>query len=82
LTCIAHAAHLIAHSDATENAGVEHRDISAGNILIIRKEDGTAVGYLIDWELAKYEDEEYSRAYERTVCACFTMDLLPHPDIH
>lgn len=47
-------------------AGVEHRDISAGNILIIRK-GKAAVGYLIDWELAKYADEVHSRAYERTV---------------
>ncbi|KAE9385819.1 hypothetical protein BT96DRAFT_840232, partial [Gymnopus androsaceus JB14] len=54
-----------AHRDAVK-AGVEHRDISPGNIIIVRSNDETAAGYLIDWELSKYQEEEGIRAYERT----------------
>ncbi|KAJ3734711.1 hypothetical protein DFJ43DRAFT_1061268 [Lentinula guzmanii] len=55
-----------AHRDASLNAKVEHRDVSPGNILIVRSQDGIATGNLIDWELSKYCEEEGNRVYERT----------------
>ncbi|KAJ3485952.1 hypothetical protein NLI96_g4573 [Meripilus lineatus] len=42
-----------AHRAAWEDAGVLHRDISSGNILIT--EDGD--GLLNDWDMSKYDDE-------------------------
>ncbi|KAJ3996310.1 hypothetical protein F5050DRAFT_1807867 [Lentinula boryana] len=54
------------HRDASLNAKVEHRDVSPGNILIVRSQDGHAAGNLIDWELSKYSEEVGNRAYERT----------------
>ncbi|KAK0449076.1 uncharacterized protein EV420DRAFT_1275459 [Desarmillaria tabescens] len=57
---------LEAHFDAVNRAHVEHRDISVGNIIIVRKSNGSSVGFLIDWELAKYLEDKGARAYERT----------------
>ncbi|KAJ6458627.1 hypothetical protein C8R47DRAFT_146253 [Mycena vitilis] len=54
-----------AHHDAFTEAKVEHRDVSPNNIIIIDKGD-ESVAYLIDWESAKYEEEKYPRAFERT----------------
>ncbi|KAG6882153.1 hypothetical protein C0993_011753, partial [Termitomyces sp. T159_Od127] len=42
----------LAHCDAAIEARVVHRDISNGNIMFKRKEDGTVQGYLIDWDLS------------------------------
>lgn len=56
-----------AHFDAVTLAKVDHHDISVGNIIIVRKSDGTSVGYLIDWELAKFSEDRVGRAYEKTV---------------
>ncbi|KAG2137103.1 uncharacterized protein EDB93DRAFT_1046386, partial [Suillus bovinus] len=39
---------LLAHKDAYEKAGVLHRDLSIGNIVMFRGK-----GILIDWDLAK-----------------------------
>ena len=64
--CVIHA-HWTAHSDAGTKASVTHRDVSVGNILIVRKQDGSAFGCLIDWELAKYGDDSDARVYEKTV---------------
>ncbi|KZP33279.1 hypothetical protein FIBSPDRAFT_1036388 [Athelia psychrophila] len=61
--CILNA--LEAHSDAVIKASVTHRDISVGNILIVRKGDET-FGYLIDWEFAKYGDNNDARVGEKT----------------
>ena len=47
-------------------AGVLHRDVSIGNIII--SDDGT--GLLVDWDLCKVMDstsEDGERAIERTV---------------
>ena len=44
---------LLAHKAAWEKAGVLHRDISSGNILIT--EDGR--GLLNDWDMCKYKGE-------------------------
>lgn len=45
-----------AHQQAWELAGVLHRDVSSGNILIL--DDGEAcVGILNDWDMCKYKEE-------------------------
>ncbi|KAJ7276092.1 hypothetical protein B0H12DRAFT_2740 [Mycena haematopus] len=54
-----------AHHIAFTVAGVEHRDISIGNILAVKRE-GIHHGLLIDWELARFEEDQNARAYERT----------------
>ncbi|TFY69116.1 hypothetical protein EVG20_g3296 [Dentipellis fragilis] len=46
---------LIAHWDAFSLAGILHRDISGGNILIV-KDGGATRGILIDWDLSKETD--------------------------
>ena len=43
---------LLAHDDAFNKAGVLHRDISVGNIMIT---EGN--GMLIDWDLSKRVDK-------------------------
>ncbi|KAH9936638.1 uncharacterized protein B0H18DRAFT_1206888 [Fomitopsis serialis] len=61
---------LTAHQDAWEKAGVLHRDISSGNLLlrcVIR--DGKVVGWigiLVDWGLCKYKDELGMRSVLKT----------------
>ncbi|OBZ74010.1 hypothetical protein A0H81_06510 [Grifola frondosa] len=51
----------IAHQDAWINAGVLHRDISDGNILIYEvigdQDTMTLKGLLNDWDLAKYRED-------------------------
>ncbi|EIW54459.1 uncharacterized protein TRAVEDRAFT_88212, partial [Trametes versicolor FP-101664 SS1] len=53
---------LEAHEDAYLKAGVIHRDISCGNLLMLPREkpDGRTVyeGLLVDWELSKRKDQE------------------------
>lgn len=41
--------HFLAHKQAYEDAGILHRDISPGNIII----DSSGNGWLIDWDMAK-----------------------------
>jgi thiamine kinase-like enzyme len=48
-------------------ANVHHHDISVGNIIIVRKSDGSSVGYLIDWEFAKFSEDVGAGAHEKTV---------------
>jgi hypothetical protein len=49
-------------------AEVDHRDVSVGNIIIVRHGYGKpATGMLIDWELSKYHEEKEARVYEKTV---------------
>ncbi|KAA1467216.1 hypothetical protein DENSPDRAFT_748067, partial [Dentipellis sp. KUC8613] len=43
---------LVAHWEAFSRAGVLHRDISGGNILIVQ-DDKTTHGVLIDWDMSK-----------------------------
>ncbi|KAK7041738.1 hypothetical protein VNI00_009027 [Paramarasmius palmivorus] len=57
---IAHA--IEAHRDAYEKAGVLHRDVSVGNILITDKGEGL----LIDWEFSKPLESKSPRTVERT----------------
>ncbi|KAH8915312.1 hypothetical protein BT69DRAFT_1251802 [Atractiella rhizophila] len=54
-----------AHRDAFEKAEILHRDVSFGNILLIRSGD-EARGLLIDWEFSKVKDRVDARAPERT----------------
>ncbi|RPD77244.1 hypothetical protein L226DRAFT_363187 [Lentinus tigrinus ALCF2SS1-7] len=63
---------LIAHSQAYDLCGYIHRDVSAGNILIlptIRQHGDKRVvywqGILADWELAKHKDINYAREPDR-----------------
>lgn len=63
--------HITAHRAACK-AGVLHRDLSPGNILILDGLDGQeSSGILIDWDLSKITDplEEpgTARRYTRTV---------------
>lgn len=55
-----------AHAVAYEKAGILHRDVSAGNILI----SGEGCGILIDWDLSKKvikDIDEEPRQHSRTV---------------
>ena len=57
---------MTAHTVAFENAGILHRDVSAGNILI----SGEGSGILIDWDLSKKmikDVDEEPRQHSRTV---------------
>ncbi|KAI1791907.1 hypothetical protein LXA43DRAFT_888599 [Ganoderma leucocontextum] len=48
---------LRAHRKAWDLAGVLHRDISVGNIMIRIHGDGKRSGFLIDWDLSRLECE-------------------------
>ena len=52
---------------ASEDAGILHRDISVGNILI---DPQTRFGFLIDWDLSRLRSELENGPVEpdRTVC--------------
>ncbi|KAG1858275.1 hypothetical protein C8R48DRAFT_573667, partial [Suillus tomentosus] len=52
---------LLAHKDAYEKAGILHRDLSIGNIVIFRGK-----GILIDWDLAKSVSTKGPRQSTRT----------------
>ncbi|PIL33435.1 hypothetical protein GSI_04057 [Ganoderma sinense ZZ0214-1] len=52
---------LLAHEEAYD-AGIIHRDISAGNILLCMQDDGEWYGLLNDWELSKKVDSLDSEA--------------------
>ncbi|EKM57057.1 uncharacterized protein PHACADRAFT_208209 [Phanerochaete carnosa HHB-10118-sp] len=52
LIIVGHA--LVAHWRAWENAGVLHRDVSVGNIMI---DAATGAGFLNDWDLAKFKED-------------------------
>lgn len=64
-----------AHREAWEKAGILHRDVSVGNILIDVDPDvsdageSTPTGFLNDWDMCKYKDEIQSGATQanRTV---------------
>ncbi|KAH8929759.1 hypothetical protein BT69DRAFT_1275984, partial [Atractiella rhizophila] len=55
-----------AHQQAVQYANLLHRDVSVGNVLLLRTEDGEARGMLIDWELAKDNDKLSAQLPERT----------------
>jgi hypothetical protein len=60
-----------AHGEAYEKAGILHRDISPGNIMITKE----GRGFLIDWDLAKSIHGEGAHLPGRTVSAaklCFS----------
>ncbi|TFK88445.1 hypothetical protein K466DRAFT_662291 [Polyporus arcularius HHB13444] len=56
---------LLAHQAAYEKAGIIHRDISSGNILLYKK-NGVWVGLLNDWELSKQVNAPAARQPDRT----------------
>lgn len=48
---------IVAHKQAWVKAGVLHRDISVGNVLIIDDEEKGYWGILNDWDMCKFEEE-------------------------
>jgi hypothetical protein len=58
-----------AHDDACNKAGVLHRDLSVGNVVI-----HGVIGILIDWDLAKLIALRGPRQITRTVQSFFTQD--------
>ena len=52
---------LLAHQVAWQKAGVLHRDISIGNIMI---DNLTGRGFLSDWDLARYAEDLLGSASE------------------
>ncbi len=62
---LTHENFLVALTDAYDYAGIMHRDVSLGNIIVDRK---TGTGYLIDWETScPAETRSLSRTYRRAV---------------
>ncbi|KAI0699935.1 hypothetical protein C8T65DRAFT_831738 [Cerioporus squamosus] len=57
---------LLAHQAAYERAGIIHRDISSGNILLHKGSNGAWIGILNDWELSKRVDAPAARQPDRT----------------
>ena len=59
---------VVAHA-AAYRLGIIHRDISAGNILLWKDDDGDWYGLLNDWELSKRHNVDYgeNRQPDRTV---------------
>ena len=54
--------------DALEKADTIHRDISVGNILLVKHSNSKPrTGYLIDWELSCQVDKTLRREKERVV---------------
>ncbi|KAI0669720.1 hypothetical protein C8Q78DRAFT_977445 [Trametes maxima] len=49
---------LMAHAQAYEDANIIHLDISTGNMLLFKNEEGTWIGLLNDWELSKRRDQQ------------------------
>ena len=73
----------IAHAQAYDVCGYIHRDVSAGNILllpIIRRAGKTGSvywqGILTDWELAKHKNVDFAREPDRTVRQLVAPELL------
>ena len=58
-----------AHYKVLKRAGILHRDISVGNIMI-RVDGAKRMGFLIDWDLSRLESELGNGPVEpdRTVC--------------
>ena len=76
----------LAHARAFK-AGIIHRDISAGNMLLYRDDQGKLYGLLNDWELSKKVDDgpPEGRQPDRTVsdiaeatAVLFTLLLTSH----
>ncbi|KAI0929585.1 hypothetical protein AcV7_005079 [Taiwanofungus camphoratus] len=70
-----------AHHWVWQTAGVLHRDISVGNIMFYRDENGCAIGILCDWDLAmfrpsKEEFEEDDNEYDENAHADNDGDIL------
>lgn len=58
---------VLAHKDASD-AGIQHRDISPSNIIIVEDPDTKeCAGNLIDWEFARFDSDNEAMAYDRTV---------------
>ncbi|KIP01929.1 hypothetical protein PHLGIDRAFT_122921 [Phlebiopsis gigantea 11061_1 CR5-6] len=56
MTIMYHA--LLGHSEAWEDAGVLHRDISPGNIMIdVNSPANSLQGFLNDWDMCKYKED-------------------------
>ena len=54
-------AFLIGHQQAWERAGILHRDVSIGNILIVDKpREGSFMGFIHDFDYSSVEEEDES----------------------
>jgi serine/threonine protein kinase len=78
--------HITAHQQAYDHAGVLHRDISAGNILIVDEAKSTIeFGMLIDWDLSKMVGQggttSTARQHTRTVSNVHNAACLQIPDM-
>lgn len=63
--------------DAHDKADTSHQDVSLGNIILYRDEDGALrVGYLIDWELSRKVDNVPRNTFKLAVCGIFSSCLL------
>ena len=67
----------VAHMQAWENAGVLHRDISVGNILI---DPSTRCGLLIDWDLSRLASELERDPVEPDRTARISITVLDQSD--
>ena len=49
---------LLGHKDAWEKAGILHRDVSVGNIMIdVTSTEEDFKAFLNDWDLCKYKED-------------------------
>ncbi|RPD52768.1 hypothetical protein L226DRAFT_564079 [Lentinus tigrinus ALCF2SS1-7] len=72
---------LSAHQAAYEKAGIIHRDISSGNILLHQAPNGTWLALLNDWELSKRVNSPVARPPDRTGTWQFmSVRALNNPD--
>ncbi|RPD57778.1 hypothetical protein L227DRAFT_223617 [Lentinus tigrinus ALCF2SS1-6] len=72
---------LLAHQAAYEKAGIIHRDISSGNILLYQAPNGTWLALLNDWELSKRVNSPAARQPDRTGTWQFmSVRALNNPD--
>ncbi|KAF9021835.1 hypothetical protein BDZ89DRAFT_1115774 [Hymenopellis radicata] len=69
----------LAHLDAFKLAGVEHRDISVGNIVFAQNKNGSSTGIVTDWEFSRYIEDDINRACDRTGTLQFKAARLCSP---